>query len=282
MSVRGKRLWAHRLDFSTAFDEAEAFLRRTKEHNLLRPSPATLYHAYLLEGSWPTDGLDELSTYLRFGPKDSPQIDRGRVALARLLAVALKAHFFLAEEAIVLNEPYVFIQPDLALMGQMRYGLIYPIEMDNRIQCIAVADWDLSMSGSKRLKLPNARRFPTVLPEQDYQWLNLDQWKRLAHQAKTTLGSTKAFARPNFYNQARNHTDVATFNYGTTFDYPREMNADVIAVGGMWAKGIRKWFLPLGFDIEAAREYLDLQLGRSVQERHDLRWWDLAPIPPRE
>jgi len=281
MSGRGKRLWAPRLDFNAAFQETQNFLQRAESHNLVRPQPATLYHAYLVEGTFPTEGMDELSTYLRFGQKDSPQIDRGRLALVRLLAVALKAHFFLAEEAIVLNEPYVFVLPDLAAGGQLRYGLVYPIEVNGRTQSILVADEDLAMVASRRLKLPSAQRFPAVLPDASHRWLNLSQWRSLRDQAIKQFGSTKSFARKTFGNQAREHADLATFTFGTVLDYDRELNPDVMAVGGMWAAGIRKWYLPLGFDVDAARDYLNLQHQRTPAERYDLRWYDLAK-PPKD
>lgn len=281
MSVRGKRLWPHRLDFASAFGEVESFVRRTREHNLLPSTPAMLYQAYLMDGNWPTESLEELSSYLRFGPKDSPQIDRGRATLARLLAVAVKAHFFLAEDGIVPYEPYVFSQPDVSAMGQMRYGLIYPLEIEQRLQCIMVAEWDLGLTSSRRPKGNAFKRFPAVLVEQDFRWLNLPHWQRLSQQAVTQLGSTEAFARKTFAARAKAHTDLATFAFGTPLDYPRELNPDVMAAGGMWANGIRKWFLPTGFDVEATREYLDLQLTRTATERHDLRWWDFQ-LPPRD
>lgn len=281
MSGRGKRIWAPRLDFEAAYSETLNYIKRATEHNILQKQPAMLYHAYLVDGTYPVDGMQEISRYLRFGYDHQPQTDRGRNAVARLLVVANKAHFFLDNAAVVPHEPYIFVMPDLALGGQVRYGLIYPLESQGRLQTLVVADWDLAMASSHLAKIPPAQRFPAVLTDNPFQWLLISRWRALRKEAEKSpwFGSTTAFARRKLVQQARYHTDLATFPYGTPLTYPIELNADVMAAGGMWAPGIKRWFLPLGFDVDAAKAFLDAQLARSPQERHALRWWIAARAP---
>lgn len=281
MSGRGKRIWAPRLNFDGAYEETLRFFKRAQEHNILLKQPAGLYHAYLADGAWPVDGSEEISRYLRFGYDHQPQTDRGRQAVARLLAVATKAHFFLDDQAIVPHEPYIFVMPDLAMAGQLRYGMIYPLERQGRLSTLLVAEWDLSMAASQLPKLSAAQRFPTVLTDQPYDWLKISHWRALRKEAEGSswFGSTTAFARRQLVQQAKAHKDLASFPYGTPLSYPIELKADVQAVGAMWAPGIGRWFLPLGFDVKAAKAFLDAQLARSPLERHALRWWAVTWAP---
>lgn len=282
MSGRGKRIWAPRLDFNGAYEETLTFFKRAKEHNILQKQPASLYQVYQPDGSWPVDGMDEISRYLRFGYDHTPQIDRGRQAAARLLAVATKAHFFLDDTAIVPHEPHLFVMPDLSMAGQLRYGLLYPMETQGRLSTMLVADWDVGLAASTQPKLAPAQRFPTVLTEQPYHWLTISRWRALRKEAEQSPwgGSfTHPFARRKVIQLAREHTDVATFPYGTPLDYPMDLNGDVQALGGLWAPGIRRWYLPTGYDVEAARSFLDAQLARTPQERHALRWWAIQRAP---
>lgn len=282
MSGRGKRIWAPRLDFNGAYDEILTFFKRAKEHNILQKQPASLFQAYQPDGSWPVDGMEEVSRYLRFGYDHTPQMDRGRQATARLLAVAVKAHFFLDDTAIVPHEPHVFVMPDLAMAGQLRYGLLYPLETQGRLSTLLVADWDLGLAAGQHPKLGPAQRFPTVLTDQPYHWLTISRWRALRKEAEQSAWAgpfTHSSTRRKVLQLAREHTDLATFPYGTPLDYPRDLNGDVQALGGLWAPGIRRWYLPTGYDVDAARTFLDAQLARSAQERHALRWWTLQRPP---
>jgi hypothetical protein len=182
------------------------------------------------------------------------------------------------------HEPYVFNMPDLAMPGQLRYGLVYPLEIQGQPHVIQVAEWDLAMASSKRAPIAPAQHFPAVLPENPYRWLQLGHWKTLRQASENAefFGSTVDFARRKFYTRMRDHTDLATFPYGTVLDYPRDMNPEVKSVGGMWAPGINKFFLPVGFDGDAVREYLQMQLKRSPSERYAYRWWDLARPPSKQ
>ncbi len=280
MSGRGKRLWAPRLSFDEAYREALEFLKNCSKHNLIGSSNApTLFHAYWMDTPFPTDGLIDASSVLKFGFDRNPTADQAKQAMARLLSVATKAHFFLAPKAIVVHEPYLFVMPDLGNPGQRRYGLIYPLENDNRLSTLVVAEWDLAMAASRQAKLTAAQKFPVVLQGDNFKWLALKHWRSL----KETAGDQPWFdagqARNRLLAKVRAHTDLATFDYGHPLNYSKELNDEVRAVGAMWAKGIRQWFLPKGWDIQAVIEYLDKVASLTPQEHFQQRWWTARPYP---
>lgn len=280
MSGRGKRIWAPRLDFNGAYGETLNFFKRATEHNILSKQPVTLYQAFLMEGTWPVDGMDEISRYLRFGHDNLPQTDRGRQAAARLLAVAVKAHFFLDDQAVVTHEPYLFVIPDLAIPGQQRYGLIYPLERTGQPHTLLVADWDLSMAASRQARLSAAQRFPTVLTDDSYDWLKISKWRELRSEAERSPWHVHTpAARQKVARDARAYPERASFPFGTLLDYPMDLNTDVQSAGGQWAPGVKSWFLPSGFDVKAVKTFLDAQKARSPQERHALRWWSFNRAP---
>jgi hypothetical protein len=288
VSVRGKRWWTPRQDFQGAYQDTLQFLKRCKEHNVIAPAPPALFHAWRMDGAWSIEGLQDASRYLRFGYERNPATDETRQTLARLLSVAVKAHFFLAEQAVVVHEPYLFSIPDLAQNGRMRHGLIYPIEERKgnvTVQkTIVVSEWDLGMSASSKPTFPASDRFPVVLPTDPFRWLNLKHWRTLRDETagQPWFEPQTAPARKAFMDRIQQHTDPATFEWGTLLSYDISLREDVKQVGGMWAKGVRKWFLPTGWDVAAVTDYLDRLAAMSENDRTALRWWGerARPTPP--
>ena len=281
MSGRGKRLWAPRLAFDDAYHEVLDFLQNCRKHNLIGGpggSP-TLYHAYRIAGAWPTEGLTDASTILRFGYDRNPIGDQAKQALARLLAVATKAHFFLSPNAVVVHEPFVFVMPDLGNPGARRYGLIYPLEAESRLSTLVVAEWDVALASSHLAKLAPGEKFPVVLESDPFRWLLLKHWRTLKEEAGKQPWFETGRSRNTLLAQVNAHTDAATFPFGHLLPYPMDLNDDLRAVGAMWAKGIRRWFLPRGWDVRAVSEYLDRLKGLSPKERYALRWWTARSYP---
>ena len=283
MSGRGKRLWAPRLGFNEAYREVLDYLKNCQKHNLVGGNGGvpTLYHAYQVDASWPTEGLVDASSVLRFGYDRNPVSDQAKQAMAKLLAVVTKAHFFLAPNALVLHEPYLFVMPDLGQPGQRRYGLVYPLENEGRTISLVVAEWDLALSASRHAKLPASHKFPVVLPADPMQWIPLKHWRSLKEAAgqQPWFDTSNPNARARLFREMRQHQDPATFPYGHLLQYPKELNEDVKSVGATWAPGVRHWFLPKGWDVKAVTDYLDRLAALSPQERYALRWWNAAPYP---
>lgn len=274
MSGRGKRHWAPRLGFDDAYRVVLEFLQNCNKNNLTAHQDAPiLYQAYMVEGSWPVDGMIDASSVLRFGFSRNPVSDQIKQDMAKLLSVAVKAHFFLAPQAIVVHEPFLFVMPDLGNPGQRRFGIVYPLEQDGRTMTLVAAEWDLAMASSRVARLAPGQKFPVVLSIDPFQWLSLKRWRELKTEAGQLPWFETGNARNRLLGQVRAHEDETTFPFGHVLDYPKDLNDDLRATGAMWANGIRKWFLPKGWDIQAVRTYLDRLASMDEAERMTLRWW---------
>lgn len=281
MSGRGKRHWAPRLGFDDAYKVVLEFLQNCNKNNLTAHQEApVLYQAYMVEGTWPVDGMIDATSVLRFGFSRNPVNDQLKQDMAKLLSVVTKAHFFLAPQAIVVHEPFLFLMPDLSNPGQRRFGILYPLESEGRTFTLLAAEWDLAMTSSRLARLSPGQKFPVVLPTDPFQWISLKRWREL----KTEAGDLPWFetgpARNRLLGQVRAHDQESTFAFGHILDYPKELNEDMRAVGAMWANGIRRWFLPKGWDIQAVRAYLDRLAGMDEAERMNARWWT-ARLPSK-
>lgn len=282
ISGRGKRLWAPQLDFERAYQEILQFFKRCDEHKLPLGLPGpTLYRAFMMDGVWPAADGQDLTRVFRFGYGNDPQGDRAKIALARLLAVAIKGHYFLAENATVPSEPTFFAVPDLAQPGALRHGLVYPLDIPatpqgpGRQRSLVVAEWDLGLSAHRPPNIPRGDEFPVVLPMSSRAWLLKSRWKALRESAgdRPWFESSSSPARRRLLESVNAHTDKATFPYGTVLDYPIDIKEDTAATGAMWARGIKSWFLPHGFDVEAVQAYLDRLAKMTPEERQSQRWW---------
>lgn len=283
MSGRGKRLWAPRLAFDDAYQLVLDFLKNCTKHNLIsRQGKAGLLHAFWMDGTWSTEGMTDASQILRFGFDRNPGADQAKQAMSRLLSVACKAHFFLAPQGLVLHEPFVFVVPDVGTPGQRRFGLIYPIELEGRQSTLVVAEWDISQDAARHPRLLPGQKFPVVLQADSFTWLSRKRWRTLKEQAQGLPWFDQGPARNRLLAQVRQHKDLGTFDLGTPLDYPKDLNDDLRACGAMWAAGIRRWFLPKGWDTEAVQEYLTALAALSPKERYQLRWWTARPYPRDE
>lgn len=281
MSAR-KRLWPPYLSFQAAFAETLGFVKRCEEKNLPLGLPEpTLYRAYLMNGTWNMGDGQDLSRFLRFKTSNDPTMDHAKVALSRLLSVAVKAHYFMAEKATVPHEPAVFSLPDLAHPGRWRYGLAYPLDIPasrgpSQARTLVVAEWDLGLSASSRPHVPRSDEFPVVLLSDPRTWLSKRKWENLRTKADGLpwFDAATSPAKKKLLDAISAHTDRATFPYGTILETPIELREDAALVGAVWAKGIRRWFLPHGFDAGPVEAYIARLVLASDQDRMRARWWE--------
>lgn len=282
MSGSRKRLWVPFMSFNAAFQEILGFVKRCEEKNLpLHLNEPTLYRAYLMTGAWSMNGGREISHFMRFQSAHDPELDQARVAVSRLLSIAAKAHYFLAGKATIPHEPVVISVPDLAHPGRWQYGLVYPLDIPSdrgpsQSRSLVVAEWDLNLSAAQRPLVPKADEFPVVLSPDPRTWLTKKKWDTL----KEKIDSLPWFepmtnpAKQKLMSQVQSHTDASNFPYGTLLDAPIELKDDAAAAGAIWARGVKKWFLPTGFDAEPVQAYLKKLLDCTIDERHRRRWWD--------
>ena len=281
MSGRGKRLWAPNLSFSQSYALTLAFIESCQKHNLLASynDKPELIHLYHISHPWPTEGLIEATSVLRFGYSNNPILDQHKQGMARLLSAALKMHYIHAEDSSVVHEPYLFSIPDLGIPGRFRYGLIYPIETKGKQSTIIASQWDLSGSSSQLIRLNPSQKYSTVLSTQNYKWLYKKRGYLIREEMKQHPFFEAGPLRNALLNEIRTHLNANEFPYGKIIDYPIELNEELKAVGALYAPGIRKWFLPKGIDIESTQEYLGYIERLTPQERYQNRWLSLKSPP---
>lgn len=293
-SRAGQRRWSPGLDFKGAYDTTLQFFKDCEAHGLpVALSAPTLYRAYLMDGAWPVIEGQDLSRYLRFGKTglaNHPSGDRTKQAIARLLAVAIKGHFFLARDGRVPQEPSLFTVPDIAQPGTLRHGLVYPLEIPasrgpGRQCALVVAEWDLGLSAHREPRVPRGDEFPVVLVPDNFKWLTKSRWAKLAGEAEQRaqpwFEANDSMARRRLIDQVNAVTDPTRFDFGTLLDYPIDIKEDTAATGAMWARGLKSWFLPHGFDVDAVKAYLDRLVALSPEDRHQQRWWERRAWPRR-
>lgn len=286
MSGRGKRLWQSRLSQEAAVNEVSAFLARCRDHRLpLSADSAHLFHVYRADGVWPALVGQDISRILSFGFAADPAMDRIKVSVARLMSVLVKAHFFLAPQALVSQEPFIFAAPDLAHPGIQRVGVVYPLDVPapggaTRQRALVAAEWDIQHSASRRPRLGRSDEFPAILKQDSSTWLDMPRWQVLRRRA----GDLPWF-EPSFHagykalmEKVAACTDRASFPYGTVLDYGIDMKDYVKDCGARYAAGLKRWFLPHGFDVDAVISYLDFVSGLSSEERLARDW--LEPRQP--
>ena len=255
MTAVAKRQWGPQKTLSEGVSIAIEWLEKAKQKNIMSVQPPTLYQAYV--GPYSDAMLawgKPLSEVFRWSNKDDPTVYRAREAAIRLLAVAFKAHFFLENKDKIAHEPYLFAVPDVANPQKTLYGLMY--RLDQSQKTIFVAEGDLG-----RLTAPQrAIRFPVVLLDgesgQRNRWFYLKYWKTLSEKVVGLQKFSNASAHRKEREQVAAHTDLKTFPFGEIFDIPYEGKELALALGLEWAVGIKKWYLPLGFDLDPVKEYL--------------------------
>ncbi len=292
MQRGGKQIWIPRLDFNGAHRETLRLLKRIQENHLAGAEQPELVCSYLTDRAWSLMGMEPISRYLRFSTDRHPDADQVRGRVARLLAVALKGHFFMAEDGIVVHEPYVFTMPDLARSGTLRAGLLYPLERGGKQYSLLAADWNIGLASSTRPGFVSQggtllARFPAVLRRNSYTWLGVAHWRELRKEAEKAPwlnvspfdADTHGQTWGTLFKRLGEATDVKDFPFGTVLEYSRDLNQDVVAAGGMWARGIKHWFLPYGYDAQAVREWLDMLAQATPAQRYQMRWWEMLKAP---
>jgi hypothetical protein len=282
MSGRGKRLWPSNLDLDSAYKETLEFLKRCSAHkiNVSLPHP-TIYKSYKIDGYWGIGELTPISVLLKFGYSNDPLVDRAKISIARLLCVALKTHYFLSNNAIVPSEPVWFSIPDLANPGNFRYGLIYniiePADKNGpaKQKTIITAEWDLTLSSSIPPHIQKNDEFPVILQPDPFTWIRRKSWIEL----KEKSGNNIWFENLNnqekitWLNNVHNHKTLNDFKFGNVLDCPIELKDDASAAGAIWARGIKHWFMPHGFDFESVQIWLNYLKSLTNEERINQRWW---------
>ena len=282
MATNTKKEWNPRITIDEALSCSVNWLVRARQKNVLALQHPTLYVAYVVEETPFLGFMQDLSSLFRYSSKDDPETDRARDQALRLLAICAKAHFFIARDALVRHEPYFFSFPDIAHPSMPHYGLVYKMET-RPAQCIVVSTADLGLASSLK---PNVFKFPVVLTKNSYRWFDKKHWNELLKEVDMYEHIMKPWLAKKESDIAERWTDPSTFNFGTLLDVPFELKEHMKPTGVKWADGVKKWYLPRGYDIEPVREYLNWLTTEYDQnkEQFESHFWRIQQVrrePPR-
>ena len=260
MTAVAKRQWGPQRPINECISTSIEWLEKAKQKNALSIKPPTLYQSYVVG---PTDNIIEwgkpLSEIFRWSNKDDPSSNRARDAAIRLLAVAHKTHYFTDKSDKVSHEPYLFLMPDVGSPLNSQYGLYYRLEKTSKT--ILVGEADLGRIATAKA----FSRFPVVLidePNYRYKWFSLKHWASLGEQSELTNRIQKNWVNKKERDEINLITDPSQFTpHGTLFDIPFAMKDLGRALGMEWAAGLKKWYLPHGFDLDPVKVYLDYYIA---------------------
>lgn len=249
---------------------AERWTHESRARGELGSRPPQLYQAYVCDGGPALDRTLSRRVSEFFEPPFSldPQLADTREHLARLMAIVVKAHFFLFRMDIIQEEPLVFWVPDLLRPSKDRFGLYCSFLKSQR--ALIVSSADLALISSARLSLG---RFPVALTDDSSQWFNERHWEALAREGdaarllQDSLSISEARA-------AREHADESTFPFGRLFDVPSDLRSTMKTAGLRWADSLGKMYLPKGFDYLPVKAYFDHLHSEW------LRASELSSLPP--
>lgn len=271
MSSIAKREWNPRISLDEALSCALGWLIRGRQKNVLASQAPTLYIAYVVDEAPFLGLMRDLTSLFRYSSKDDPEMDRARDQALRLLSVAMKAHYFLGRDSLIRHEPYLFCLPDISAPASPHYGLAYKLE-SRPAQTIIVSTCDLGLVSSQK---PGAFRFPVVLTKNSYRWFDKKHWVALGKEADVFERIMKPWLAKKEQDVIEKWTDPSSFEFGTLLDVPYELKDHMKPTGIKWAEGLKKWYLPLGFDVEPVQEYQHWleQEAQNNREEFEARFW---------
>lgn len=260
MSRSSKRIWSPNVSLEDGVSLVLNFLIRSREKNILTNTAPKVYKVFKKEGLIPVRDFQEVSSFLKFSKNDTPETDRAKNSIVRLLSVCLKSHFHWFPKGIIKNEPYVFTIPDLLNPDVLQYGLIYYVEENGKYYSLLVADWDIEHTVVKKNKVYSADMTTIILSQNSYKWLNLKHWRELKtniSMENNLLNIKNLEGKKEIFNSVHLIKEKDNFPFGNLLNYPIDVKDDVSYAGGEWANGIKSWFIPFGLDCELVKEYID-------------------------
>ena len=248
-----------------------AWLTRARNKNVVAQHPPVLYMAYVLDDVPFLGFMHDYTRIFKYSNKDTPDTDRARDAALRLLAVATKAHYFIGKEALCKHEPYLFTLPDLARPSAPHYGIVYKIET-RPAKTIICATCDIGLASSLK---PDPVRFPVVLTSNSYKWFDKKHWQELSKEAETLDKVMHPWIQKREFEIAEKWTTLSDFPFGTLLDVSYDIKDYIKPTGAKWCDGLKKWYIPKGFDVAPILEYIrwiDAQFKKNRDELDALHW----------
>lgn len=241
MSQKSNRLWSNGIDISYAFDFVVEALKKARDKKILTERPPSVYYCYIIQQNLSVNHFMDITSIFKYSLKDTPENDYMRDNVLRLLSVALKAHYFNDKDVLVKHEPYVFTCPDLNNIGNNNYGLIYNL---NNNKTIIVSDKKLLDK-----KTDDVIYFPVVLTSNSFHWLNRKYWNTLLEERENAIQLAKSI-------DIKDVSDEKNFLFGEIVFVPYVLKNEMLDIGFKWSDKMKKFFIKLGWDKTAMKEYL--------------------------
>lgn len=252
MQNLAKREWAPRQSVKEAADVCVNWIIKARQKNVIADRPPALYHAYVINDCPPFDYMHNVGSLFRYSQKDSPYVDATRDRILRLLSVCVKAHYFLFGEAQVSHEPYFFAVPSLDNPSGTDFGVVYKIEKEEHAIVVFEREWE-KLAPSDRIVF----RFPVIVGSDSFRWYSTKNWAKLRAENNLAERLDKPWlAKKDRQDIIACKTVEELSVFGTVLDVPYDLKDAMKPVGIQWAEGVKKWYLPKGFDLESVIEYL--------------------------
>lgn len=252
MQNLAKRQWRPSLSLKESADIMIDWCIKARDKNVLRKKPPQIFYAYVLEDFIPLMYMYNISTAFKYSQKDMPYQDMAKDILLRELSIALKAHFFLFEKNNLAHEPYFFTFPSFDDSKTTIFGLIYPIEKENKT--IVVCEKDI-------LKLFDKQKvvfeFPAVVIEDSFKWYHMKNWSKIKsnNQLDGNLDSSNELKK-KIQEAKEVSTKEELEKVASMIEVPYEIKDLIKPLGIEWNSKIKTWFMLKGFDIDSVNEYI--------------------------
>lgn len=255
-----KKVWGNSLTLKQSADIMIDWCINARERNIIAKKPSRLIHAYIMEETPPLNYFQPVSSLFRYSNKDVPYTDKIRDNILRCLAVALKAHFFIFQEDKVEHEPYFFVYPSLENADEVNIGLIYKLEKSRKTIIVSEKNIELLSKNNK-----NLYTFNVALTHDSFKWFHMKNWARLKieHINDKPWEEDEDLKKAKFAKTREELELVATI-----IDVPYHLKDYLKPLGVDWAKNIKTWFVPKGYDFDAVLEYKE-HLLRTIPKPED-------------
>lgn len=277
MQNTSKRQWSQNITLKDVIDICIDTSIKFRTKNVLSSEDANIYYCYVVDNFSSIDYMQNFSSLLKFGQKDTPLTDRTRDRVLRMLSVAVKAHYFLFDNEKSLHEPYFYCIPDISYQNKLIYGLIYKLSNG---KTLIVSQRDLKNISAykyvedkqtnnkyKNLKKENIFNFefefPTVVSSNNFKWFYYTKWSRLKHLKNETFNlknNNEQINKDNEINlklkkiEDKNELII----YSDILDVPYELKDQMSDCGCIWNANLKCWVLPKGHDTDNVKEYLNV------------------------
>lgn len=257
-----KRNWRQGLNIKDVADIAIDWCIKAREKNIIANRPPQIIYSYVVKSSPGLGFLTPISSAFKYSTKDTPENDRLREDLLRLLSIAIKTHFYLYEMESISHEPYYFVFPCLEDAKRLEVGLVYTLEKSN--VNIMVSTKDLEKLYSKEVFNNNLLTFHSVLDDDSFHWYSLKNWNK-----QKTLNNKSPWFNRDEVKALKKIKDIQELErLAYIVSVPYEEKELLKSLNIEWSSQLKVWFLPIGYDVDGFNLYRDMlnkNVARGVQ-----------------